>query len=179
MLKQFLTGSYIFSFLIVSSLSAQAQVPQSTSPSNQPKAPASSQTQPLTQPQTQPQTQISQDELQKFARGLKQLLTIQEGVKQQMAQVVNQSGLSQQRFLQIYQSQKDPSSQPKPAVSSKEKQQFDQAYTKLGEIQKQAQSKMQQAVQKEGLAPARFNQILVMVRQDPALQQKVRQLIQS
>lgn len=171
MLKQFLTGSSVFGFLLVTSLSAQAQVPQSTSPSTQLQPPASS--------QTQPQSQISQDELQKFARSLKQLLTIQQGTKQEMSQVVEGSGLGQKRFLEIYQAQKNPSAQPKPAISSQEKQQFDKAFTRLGQIQQQAQSKMQQAVQKEGLNPVRFNQILTLVRQDPKLQQQVQKLIRS
>jgi hypothetical protein len=38
---------------------------------------------------------------------------------------------------------------------------------------------MQQVLQKEGLNPESFNKIEAAVRQDPALQQKVREIIQS
>jgi len=167
MLKPLLTGSYVLVLLLFGSLSAQAQVSQSTSPPSQPQVPVV------------PQAKISPDELQKFARSLKQLLVIQQGVKQEMAQVVGQSGLSQQRFMEIYQARKNPSTQPTTAITSQEKQNFDKTFTRLGEIQQKAQSKEQQTIQKEGLQPERFYQILMAVRQDPTLQQKVRQMIQS
>ncbi len=166
MLKQLLTGSYVFVLLLAGIRSVQAQVPN----------PA-----PSTQPQvtTAPQTQISPEELQKFARTLKQLIVIEQGVNQQISQAVSQSGLSEQRFTEIYQARNNPPSQPKTAISSQEKQKFDRTFTKLGEIQQQGQSKMQQIVKKEGIEPARFQQIMAAVKQDPALKQKVQQMIQS
>ncbi|MBR8835479.1 MAG: DUF4168 domain-containing protein [Stigonema ocellatum SAG 48.90 = DSM 106950] len=189
MLKPLLTGSYVFVLLLAGSLSAQAQVPQPPSSSSQPQAPTAPQGNPSSQPRvptapqgnpsSQPQAQISPDELQKFARSLKQLLAIEKGLNQEMAQVVSKSGMSQERFSEIYQAQKNPSTQPKTAITSQEKQQFQKTFTKLGEIQQKGQSKMEQVVKKEGLDPARFNQILVTVRQDPTLLQKVRQMIQS
>jgi len=166
-LKQLLTGSYVFVFLLAGSLSAQAQVPQPASPSTQPQVP------------TAPQAQISSEELKKFARTLKQLLVIEQGVNQQIAQAVSQSGLSEQRLTEIYQAQKNPSVQPTTAITSKEKQQFQKTFTKVGEIQQQGQSKTQQVFQKEGLEPTRFKQIFATVKQDPSLKQKVQQMIQS
>ena len=166
MLKQLLTGSYVFVLLLAGTWSVQAQVPN----------PA-----PSTQPQvtTAPQTQISPEELQKFARTLKQLIVIEQGVNQQIAQAVSQSGLSEQRLTEIYQAQKNPSVQPTTAITSKEKQQFQKTFTKVGEIQQQGQSKTQQVFQKEGLEPTRFKQIFATVKQDPSLKQKVQQMIQS
>lgn len=166
MLKRLLTGSCVFVMLFVGTLSAQAQAPQ-PAPSKKPQAPAAS------------QPQFSQEELQKFAKTMKQMLAIQESTNQEMKQVVGQSGLSEERFMEIYQSQKDPSAKPKKAITSPEKEQYDKAFVRLEGIQQKTREKMQQIVQKEGLEPARFNQILATVRQDPALQQKVRQMIQS
>jgi hypothetical protein len=169
--KQILTGSYVFVFLLASSLSAHAQVPKpvspSASPSSQPQVPATS------------QTKVNPDELQKFARSLKQLLVIEQGANQQIVQLIGQSGLSQPRFLEIYKAQRTPSAQPTKAVTSQEKQQFDKAFTSLRSIQQEANTKMQQVLQKEGLNPESFNKIEAAVRQDPALQQKVREIIQS
>ena len=169
--KQILTGSYVFVFLLASSLSAHAQVPKpaspSASPSSQPQVPATS------------QTKVNPDELQKFARSLKQLLVIEQGANQQIVQLIGQSGLSQPRFLEIYKAQRTPSAQPTKAVTSQEKQQFDKAFTSLRSIQQEANTKMQQVLQKEGLNPESFNKIEAAVRQDPALQQKVREMIKS
>ena len=104
---------------------------------------------------------------------------IEQGVNQQIAQEVSKSGLSEQRFTEIYQAQNNPSSQPTTAITSQEKQKFQKTFTKLGEIQHQGQSKMQQVVKKEGIEPARFQQIMAAVKQDPTLKQKVQQMIQS
>ncbi|BAY47312.1 hypothetical protein SAMD00079811_49300 [Scytonema sp. HK-05] len=177
--KQILTGSYIFVFLLASSLSAHAQVPKPASPSASPSAspPASPSSQPQV-PATS-QTKVNPDELQKFARSLKQLLVIEQGANQQIVQLIGQSGLSQPRFLEIYKAQRTPSAQPTKAVTSQEKQQFDKAFTSLRSIQQEANTKMQQVLQKEGLNPESFNKIEAAVRQDPALQQKVREIIQS
>ncbi len=167
MLKPLLTGSYVFVLLFVGSLSAQAQVPQPTSPPSQSQVPVV------------PQAKITPDELQKFARSLKQLLVVEQGVKQEMAQAIGQSGLSEQRLREIYQAKKNPSTQPTTAITLQEKQKFDKTFARLREIQQKANSKELQAIQKEGLQPERFNQILIAVRQDPTLQQKVRKMIQG
>ncbi|WP_017316874.1 DUF4168 domain-containing protein [Mastigocladopsis repens] len=175
MFKQLLTGGYVLGLLLVGNLSALAQVQKPATPPSQPQAPAA--------PQTQPQTQVTPEELQKFARTVKQLINIEQGANQEMTQVIGQSGLSQQRFIEIHKAQSSPSSGSTngstKTVTPQEKQQYDKAFTRLGEIQKQAESKMQQVVQKEGLPIKRFNEIEAAVRQDPAMQQKVRQMIQS
>jgi polyribonucleotide nucleotidyltransferase len=164
--KQLLSGSVLTVVLVAGSLSAQAQAPkQPTSPSSQPQA--------------APQTQISSAELEKFARTLKQLLAIEQGANQQIVQTIGQSGLSQQRFLELYKAQRDPSNQPTQKVTTQEKQQFDKAFTSLRGIQQQAETQMKQVLQKEGLKIERFNQIEAQVRQDSQLQQKVREIIQK
>ncbi|KYC37173.1 hypothetical protein WA1_46955 [Scytonema hofmannii PCC 7110] len=171
MFKQLLTGSCIFLFLLVGNLSVQAQ-PKPVSPSSSPQSqpPASN---------TPTNTQVSSEELQKFARTIKQLIGIEQNANQEMSQTITKSGLSQQRFMEIYKSQKTPSAQPTQAVSSQEKQQFEKAFTNLRQIQQQAETKMKQVLQTEGLQPERFNQIEAAVRQDPALQKKVREMIKG
>jgi LAS superfamily LD-carboxypeptidase LdcB len=172
--KQFLTGSCISLFLLVGNLSVQAQQkPISPSPSSAPQSqpPASN---------TPTNTQISSDELQKFARTIKQLIGITESANQEMSQVVSKSGLSQQRFIAIHKSQSTPSAtKPTPAVTSQEKQQYEKAFASLRQIQQQADTKMQQVLQAEGLQIDRFNQIEAAVRQDPALQKRVRDMIKG
>ncbi|MBW4595766.1 MAG: DUF4168 domain-containing protein [Brasilonema angustatum HA4187-MV1] len=169
MFKQILTGSYIFVFLLVSSLSAHAQAPKPTSPSSSPSP----------QVPGTPQTKVSSEELQKFANSIKQLRVIKQGAVQQMGDVISKSGLSQERFLEIYKSQQNPPEKLKQAMTPQEKQQYEKAVTSLKSIQEKADTNMQQVLQKEGLGLERFNQIQVAVSQDPALKQKVQQMIKS
>lgn len=166
MFKQFLTGSSFFAFLLVSSLSAHAQAPKPTQ-SVQPQAPAAT------------QTKISSEELQKFARTIKQLIAIEQGANQQMGEVLSKSGLPQERFVEIHKSQRDPSAKPATAISPDEKKKYENAIASLRQIQQKAEVNMQNVLQKEGLKLERFNQIEAVVRQDPTLQQKVRDLIRG
>jgi len=160
MFKLFLTGSSVL-VLLLASLSAQAQT---QAPAPQPQ-------------QVAPQANISQQELQKFTSAIKQLQAIQQQSRTEMVQAVQRQGLSEQRFVQIYQAQQNPQSGTK--VSPQEKQNFEKAITQIKAIQQQTQPKMQQAVKSQGLEVQRFNQILASVQQNPALQQKVRQMLKS
>lgn len=94
-----------------------------------------------------------------------------------MTQVVQQEGLSEQRFIQIYQAQQNPSSQRTAKITREEQQNFEQASTRIREIQQSIQSKMAEAVENAGLNVQRFNQIFAAVRRVPSLQQKVQQMI--
>ncbi len=161
MLKQLLAGGSVFAILLSVSLSAQAQTSSPGAPKVQPA----------------PQVQVSPAELQKFANAVKQLQVIQQTSQTEMVQAVQGESLSEQRFVQIYQAQQNPQVQPKPQVSEKEKQSFQKAFAKLGQIQQATQTKMNQVVQSQGMEVQRFNQIFAAVRQDPTLQQKVRQLL--
>lgn len=164
MFNQFLTGSFLFALLLVSTLSAQAQTQQ-----------------PPRQPQTLvvPQVQILPEELQKFSTAIKRILVIQEASITQMRQVVQREGLNEQRFMQIYQAQRSPSAQQSVNIAQEEQQKFEQASRRIREIQQEAEPKMEQAVKNVGLNVERFNQIFAAVKRDSALQQKVQQMIQS
>lgn len=164
MFKQLLTGGSFFALLLASSLSAQAQIQQTPRQTQEPAV---------------PQVQIAPEDLQKFSNAIKQLQVIQQESITQMSQVVQREGLSEQRFIQIFQSQRNPRAQPTVKITQEEQQKFEQANTRIREVQQKNQVKMMQVVEKEGLDVERFNQILAAVRQNPTLQQKVQQMIQS
>lgn len=62
-------------------------------------------------------------------------------------------------------------------ITREEQQNFEQASTRIREIQQSIQSKMAEAVENAGLNVQRFNQIFAAVRGVPSLQQKVQQMI--
>lgn len=163
MLKQLLISILICIFLLVGSLSAQADTLEST-------------------PQTQqeaPQIQVSPEELQKFANSVKQLQLTYHKFQTAMVQAVESEGLSQERFTEIYLAQQNPEAQPKPEITQKEKQDFEKAFMKVEQIQLDNQLQMKQIVEQEGLEVQRFNQIFATTLQDTTLQQQVRQILQS
>lgn len=163
MRKAILAGCSLLITLAMGSVPAQAQ---GSSPAPQP-APAAT------------QAQVSQEELKKFASTIKKLLVINQQMESQMVQAVQNTGLSEQRFSEIHQSKKNPAQKPAPQVTPKEEQSYSQAVAQLTQIQKDAQTKMDQAVQSEGLGTERFNQIFSVVQKNPGLKQELRKLIQT
>jgi hypothetical protein len=161
MVKYVLAGCSLLVALAVGSLPSQAQNP-SSAPAQSP-APAT----------------VNSDELKKFASAVKKVLVIAQDMENQMVQVVKKEGLTEQRFNEIHQSRQNPSAKPTQQITPKEEQSYKQALSQLGQIQKDAQVKMDKAVESEGLKVERFNQIFAMVQKDPALRQEVRKLMQN
>jgi hypothetical protein len=151
-------------------LTKQAPKPGTTQPQ---------QSQPQPQNQQAPQTEVSQQELQKFANIVKKLQPLQRGALSQIQGAIKQQNLSEQRFGEIYQSQKNPQAQPTKKVTPEEKKKFAQVNAEIAKIQETTQSKMEEAVRAEGLEIPRFNKIFSAIRSNPALMQKVQQMIQS
>lgn len=172
MLKQLLVGSSVFVLLFAGSVSAQ----EPSAPAPQPQTQESPQSQPA--PENAPATQVSQTELEQFARVIPQLQEIQQSAQQQAAQVIQDSGLTTERFSEIYQSQQSGTA-PTSEVTSEEQQSYDTASTKIQSLEEDVRSQQEEVLQSEGLEPQRFGEILVAVRQDPALQQQVQELLQG
>lgn len=166
MLKHVFTGASVLALMLACNLPAQAQS------QNQP---------PAAKPQGQsaPQTQVSPQELQQFAKAIKQLLAIEQDANQQMLMAITQEGLSPDRFDEIYKGQQNSQAQPTNPVSQEEKQKFARAMTKVSGIEQQVQPRMKKAVQDQGLELTRFDQIMAAVQRSPDLKQQVQKLIQS
>lgn len=162
--KKILTSGLFFAFMFASSSSVLAQQSQPSTP--KPSSVA-------------PQRQVAPAELEKFANAIKQLQVIQQETMKEMVQVVQSEDLSEQRFVQIYQAQQNPNAQPTPKITREEQQNFEQASVKIRDIQQKNQPKMEKAVTDAGLDIQRFNQISATVRQNPALQKQVQQMIRS
>ncbi|OKH22537.1 hypothetical protein NIES593_12120 [Hydrococcus rivularis NIES-593] len=192
MYKRILLGSFALTLLMAAGLPIRAQTTErspatqeteqapATRDSQQAPATQDSQQAPATQGQEAPQSsQVSQEDLQKFANAIKQIQTIQKDYQGRMVQAVEGEGLSQERFMEIQQSQSNPSAQPSTQISNEEKQSFEQANAKVSQLQQEAESKMKEAVQAQGLDIQRFNEIFAAIQQDPSLQQQVQQMIQQ
>lgn len=172
MLKQVLTSASVLGLMLVCHLPAQAQ-------NKAPAANPQEQAAPKPQGQQAPETQISQQELQKFASAIKQLLAIEQEANKQMIQAIQQAGLTPDRFEEINRVQQNSQEKPAKPVSQEEKQKFAQARDKVSAIGNQVQPKMTKAIQDQGLDVPRFEQIMAAVQQNPALQKQVQQLIKG
>jgi hypothetical protein len=183
MLKQILAGSTFLLLLALGSLLARSQTPpppatDSTEPAAQELDPA---TQPVAPPQAQPQpvAEVSSADIERFARAITQLQSIQQETQVELLQVVEGQGLTPERFNEIAEAQQSPEGATATEISESELQSFEQAANEITAIRQQTQTRFQEAVQAEGLNVEQFNQILAAVQQDPELQQEVEQILQE
>lgn len=123
-----------------------------------------------------PAASISDTELQQFAEAVPQIQAIERSTQQEVAQAIDESGISRERFRQLYQ-QQSAGSTAEADVTSEEQESFAQAYSNIQKIQQDAQAEREQAIAAQGLEPQRFDQILAAVLQDPALQQQVQSMM--
>lgn len=168
MIKHLLANSSLLVLLAVGSLPVQAQ---NSAPAPAAPAPAA--------PAPAAPTQVSPDELKKFAGAVKKMLAISQEAETQIAQVVQQSGLTEVRLSEIYRAKQDPAQKPKNPITPKEQQSYDQAMVKLNAIEQDARTKFDTSIKSEGLEPQRFNQIFAAVQKNPQLRQEVQKMIQS
>ncbi|MGG6268809.1 DUF4168 domain-containing protein [Leptolyngbya sp. AN03gr2] len=140
---------------------APQQAPQQTTP-----APTVNQT-------------VTPAETRQFANAVKQVLAISRQSETQAVAAIRSEGLTEQRFDEIFRSERNPQQKPAKPVEATEKQRYDRALAKLVQLGKDNDAKVETAVKKEGLNIPRFNQIFQVVRSNPQLRQQVQQLIQQ
>ncbi|MGH2413602.1 MAG: DUF4168 domain-containing protein [Microcystaceae cyanobacterium] len=129
--------------------------------------------------QQAPQGEISPEELQRFAKAVKQLRALDQTSQEKMAQAVQSEGFTPERFMEIERGQQNPQGQAAPEVSGEEKQKYEKALAQVKQIHLETQTQMQQAIKAEGLEVERFNEIVAAVQQDSTLQQQVQQMLKS
>lgn len=121
--------------------------------------------------------EINPEELEKFAAAMEDMRAIQLESRDEVSAAIEKEGLSQQRFREILQAQRNP--EVETDASEAELQKFDMATQQLAQIQRDTQSQMKEAVISQGLEVARFQEILQSVRQDPQLKKQVQQIIRE
>ncbi|MBD1999682.1 DUF4168 domain-containing protein [Leptolyngbya sp. FACHB-541] len=191
MLKQILAGSTFLLLVAFGSLPARSQTSapptaeptepsaQQLDPAAQPAPPTEAQSTPPTQAQPQSAAEVSSEDIEKFARAIAQLQTIQQETQTELLQIVEGQGLTPDRFNEIAEAQQNPQAGADVEISDEELQSFEQAANEITTVRQQTQARFQEAVQAEGLEVEQFNQILAAVQQDPALQQEVEQILRA
>lgn len=169
-------------FLMACSNDGNEQQAAETGTQNQ----AQTSQQQMQQPQSNPQAQLNQQlnqapdidlsnaELQQFADVVESLQGIQQQARQDMLNAIQEEGLDANRYSQIMKSQQDPQSTIE--VSDEEMEQFQAATELIQEIEQDMRSTSMNAIEEEGFTPERFQTVLMAVRNDPELQQKLEQM---
>ncbi len=164
MLKRLLAASSVLVLLLIGTIPAAYAQTQETSPQS-----------PV---EVMDRAQISEEELDNFSRAIFQMLTIEQQFQENILQIIERQGFSQERFAQIYQAnvqgQGDPATQADLNISPEEQEKFVQVMEEGKQIQEESQEKQEQAIASLGLDLNRLNEIGAVIEQNPQLQQEVR-----
>ncbi|MFO7790118.1 MAG: DUF4168 domain-containing protein [Bacteroidales bacterium] len=124
--------------------------------------------------QNQPQAgDITDEELEKFASVF---LTEQE-VQQDMIEIIQDEGLSVQRFQQMQQASQNP--EQELDASEEEMKQYESVMASIQEIQPESQKKIQDKIKEEGLTQKRYSEINNAMQQNQELQQRFQNIMQK
>jgi hypothetical protein len=124
-----------------------------------------------------PQTDISDTELTQFASALQEVQAIRQAAEMEMVAAIEAQGLSVDQFNAIAEAQQNPEAQAEISLSEEEVASFGSAIEEVNELSQSAQADMVVAVESEGLSVAAYNQIASIVRDDPSLQDELRQIL--
>lgn len=130
--------------------------------------------------QGQNQTQIDPDsqEFDRFIEALQEVQAVQEEVNSQVSQIISESGLSEERFNEIYRATQSPDVAIEDETSGAERSAYEDVFDKISEIQGESQSEMVEAVEENDLSVSRFNELIVAMRRNPELQEAAQERMQ-
>ena len=129
------------------------------------------------------QLAVNQDftplEIQQFVQVLKRWQTLEMDAQKKVVAAINSEKLTPQRFLAIADSIQKKGDDPKTntEVSAEDVERYRKILDKIKEIETAMQPKKEQAVISQGLTIPRFNQIGYTSEQNPALKQKIQQML--
>jgi hypothetical protein len=131
-------------------------------------------------PQQMPQqqtTEVSDGEMKQFAMAFVEIQNIEQKVQPEMIQAVEEEGIEVQRFNEIMNAQQDPNQEVD--ANEDELKKFASANREIEDIQNRTQREMLGKIAETGLSVDRYQEIMVAVRNDPELQQKLQQNMQE
>lgn len=133
------------------------------------------------QPQQEPQattTNFSNEDLEKFVDVYVQVVEIQQENEAVMMKAIEEEKLDINRFNEILQSQQQKKSATEINATAEEMASFNNAAQKIMEVQKEANTEMQQVIEKD-LGLETYEQIVMAYQQDPEVQQRVNELLEA
>jgi hypothetical protein len=120
--------------------------------------------------------QITPLEVQQFVQVLKRWKDIDQESQKKILMAIKAERLNPQLFLEIAKTQ-NTQTEGSPEFSAADLQKFKKVISKIQAMEPEIQSKKEHAITSQGLTVARFNQIGYTSEQNPALKQKIKQML--
>lgn len=135
---------------------------------------------PMQQEEPTAQTEVSDEELETFLDVSSELQEIQMGSQQEMIAVVEDAGLSVEKYNTISEAeQMGQSTDELEDVSEEDLENYIEASTQIAEMEEELEPEFEQIITENGMDMDRFQEINMALQQDPALQQRIQEMMQS
>lgn len=155
-ISKILVATLLVSLLMGGSLFAQVQ---QQAPQNTP-TPATS-------------DEVSDTEIDKVVATINEMEPIQAEVEEKMQVAVEEEGITFERFQQIMMGMQNPQMADQMDITDEEQQTIQTLQPTLMQIQGEAQQKISQKIEENGLTMQRYQQIVMGAQQDSTLMNRV------
>ena len=127
--------------------------------------------------QAQTEQKVTDEQLKKFVKVSQKVQGESMKQQQEMMKVIQDEGISPERFNQIYKAEQNPNKESD--ASGEEKKQYDAAMKKINAMNKQSQKDMEALIKKEGMKVETYMMINQKLQQDKSLQKRFRQIMSA
>lgn len=120
---------------------------------------------------------FSDDELKLFIKANKKVSALQAETEQKMTKVIEDEGLTVERFNEILELQRDP--KKRAEASPEDMNSFNNAAQVIIEENRKAEQEMAVSIESEGINLDTYKEIMVAFQQSPEVQNRIRELAQQ
>lgn len=127
--------------------------------------------------QAQTEQKITDEQLEKFVKVSQKVQGESMKQQQEMMKVIQDEGISPERFNQIYKAEQNPNKESD--ASGEEKKQYEAAMKKIDAMNEQSQKDMEALIKKEGMKVETYMMINEKLQQDEDLQKRFREIMSA
>ncbi len=128
-------------------------------------------------PPVEVQGDFSEEQLITFVKANEEVMKVQMEGEKEMMQAIESENLEVDKFNQILMSRQNPDQETE--ASAEELAAFNKAAQKVMDLQKDLESKAQQAIESAGLDIEEYQQMMLAYQNNPDVQQRVEELMST
>lgn len=140
---------------------------------------ASAQGMPPAMQQEMPDVEVSDEELTSFVEVTIDAQEIQMEAQEDMIEMVEDAGLSVDRFNEILTGMQQGQSQADMGIEDEEMERFDTVINDLEAVQEKVEADIMEIIESKGMEVERFQEINMALQMSPELQQKYQEIVQE
>jgi hypothetical protein len=167
---------HLFSVVLTSTMLLSYGCQQGREANNENQETAQDESQLFDLDQQEP-TKVSDEDLAQFVEAVQKIQPLSMNAQQEMMQAVQGAGMEPQRFSEIMQSQQMPEGSSDLEISADEMAKYEKAQKEVEAIQEKVTGEMENSMKEVGITMERYEEILAAVQQDPAMMEKVQNMM--